>query len=139
MQNKKLYDQWKLTEDISESTETIKYAFVTFRSMRGKEKCLQCFKYAEANAKLEPVEEDKMFFDKYLNMEHPVAPSSYKWENVMYSRCNRIVRAIIIWVIAVIMIFLALLLMIKFSNWNEELKANADPNRICPKDETHDG
>ena len=91
--------------------------------------------HAEANAKIDPEEEDKMFFDKYLEMEHPVAPTSYKWENVVYSRCNRIVRAIIVWIVALIIIFLALLLMIKFQDYNEELKANADPTKICPADE----
>lgn len=29
--------------------------------------------------------------------------------------------------------------MVRFKDWNDTLKANADPNKICPSDETHGG
>ena len=80
-----------------------------------------------------------MFFDRFLGMEHPVAPSSLIWKNVSYTKCNRLVRSIIVWIFSCALVFTALILMVYFKDWNDELKANADPNMICPYDEAHKG
>jgi hypothetical protein len=48
MQEEKLYEKWEITDDNgkSKSDSSIEHAYVTFRSMKGKEMCLKVFKDA---------------------------------------------------------------------------------------------
>ena len=58
--------------------------------------------------------------------------SSIKWENMRYTRCNRITRGIIVWIIAILIMALAFYGMVRFKNYGDGLIAAA-PTARCPK------
>lgn len=111
------------------------YAYVTFRSMRGKRKCQQTFSYVESFSKRNPeVEEEKKFFGNTLKFYDTCAPSSIKWEHISYSKCNRGCRSTLVWLFAILLVCIAFYLMVLFKNFNDELKAGASLDTKCPKE-----
>lgn len=48
IQEEQLYDKYEITEENgrTEDDQSVQAAYVIFRSMQGKDKCLQCFQYA---------------------------------------------------------------------------------------------
>lgn len=52
------------------------------------------------------------------------------WDNIGLTRCNRWTRKIIIWGFALLLILIALILMVRFTNYSTELTAAA-PNVDC--------
>jgi len=83
--DEKLYDKWEINEanGRAEGDSTIKYAFVTFRSTKGKKKAMTIFKYAQEFAPKGRKSVDlKMFFGKYLQVKNSPSPSNIKWENI---------------------------------------------------------
>ena len=134
IQEEKLYEKWEITgkNGRSESDKSILYAYVTFKSMRGKEMCMKQLEHAQANAKKNPEENEKMFFDRFLTVATCVAPSSIIWKNIQYSPCNRAVRATIVWIIAFGIVALAFYGMVRFKDYNDEIKAGASLDVKCP-------
>lgn len=61
---------------------TIKYAFVTFKSMEGKEKAEKLFSYAEYKHKQGEGDGSEKFYDRFMSCETVVAPSSLRWKNI---------------------------------------------------------
>jgi septum formation topological specificity factor MinE len=61
LQEEKLYEKWAITAENGrhEKMTTNARAYVTFRSMVGKQKAQQLFEFAEANAKRSEVEHEK--------------------------------------------------------------------------------
>jgi hypothetical protein len=101
--------------------------------MQGKEKAMQCFRYARELAKTMPEETNKMFFHRWLRFEHPPAPTSMIWKHQVYSECNRYTRTVIIWILAFAIIVGAFYLIVFFKNLNDELTLDAGINVKCPK------
>lgn len=111
------------------------YAYVTFRSMRGKKQCEKTFSYVESFAKRSPeVEEEKKFFGETLKFYNTCAPSSIKWEHIGYTKCNRGCRSACVWLFAFCLVAIAFYLMVLFKNLNDELKAGASLDTKCPKE-----
>lgn len=136
IQEEQLYDKYEITEENgrTEDDQSVQAAYVIFRSMQGKDKCLQCFQYAQQNAKLIPGETEKMFFGRWLRFSSPAAPTSMIWKHQVYSDCNRLARTIIIWILAGIVIVLAFYLMVIFKIWNDEMLLEAGINVKCAKE-----
>jgi len=61
MQNDALYEKWELNKkkDRSENTQTNIIAYVTFKSMMGKDVAQKIFTFAEKNAKEDEAENEK--------------------------------------------------------------------------------
>ena len=53
----------------TEEDVTIVYAYVTFRSMKGKDSCINTFSHVEDLAKKDPKEDEKKFMEMYLEIE----------------------------------------------------------------------
>lgn len=119
------------TNGRSKSDHTNLFAFVTFRSMKGKKRAEKIFLHAEANAKIYSEENDKKFCGKFLACGTVCSPSSFKWENISVTYCNRLTRSLIIWTLAAGMIFLAFYLMVMFKDWNDSIKAELSTKK-CP-------
>jgi hypothetical protein len=98
----------------SKSDHSNLFAFVTFRSMKGKKRAERIFMHAAANSKLWSEENEKKFWNEFLSCSPVCSPSSIKWHNINVTFCNRMTRTIIIWIIAFAIIFLALFLMVIF-------------------------
>lgn len=130
-----LYEKYEITETNGRSTsdQSFQRAYVTFRSMQGKDKALQCFKYAQQLSKRTPSETEKMFFNRWLRFDSPPAPTSMIWKHQIYSECSRITRTTIIWLLAAGVIIGAFYLMVFFKNWNDELVRDAGIDVVCPK------
>lgn len=49
IQEEQLYEKYEITESNGRSygDQSFQCAYVTFRSMQGKDKCMQCFEFAE--------------------------------------------------------------------------------------------
>jgi len=77
-------------------------------------------------------QDPKRFFDKWLNVIPAISMSSIIWKNIGYTKKNRMIRSTIIWIIAGLMIFCALLIMVAFKDYGDGLKAAA-PTSQCPK------
>jgi len=73
-----------------------------------------------------------MFFGRFLIVETCCSPSSIKWKNIQYSELNRAVRSTLIWIMATIIVMLAFYGMVRFKDWNDELKAGAALDTNCP-------
>jgi hypothetical protein len=134
IQNDLLYERWILNDKKgrTEKLQTNQVAFITFKSMAGKDKAMDLFEFAEDMAKEDPKEEEKAFFNRFLHITSPVAMSSIKWQNMKYSKCNRYTRQIIVWIIALLIIALAFYGMVRFKNYGDGLVAAA-PSARCPK------
>ena len=133
LQEEKLYEQWEINDfnGRSKSDHSNLFAFVTFRSMKGKKRAEKIFTHAQANAKIYSEENEKKFFEQFLSVGTVCSPSSFKWNNISVTYCNRLIRSIIIWTIAIGMIVLAFYLMIIFKDWNDSIKAELSTKK-CP-------
>lgn len=134
-QEEKLYEKYEITETNGRSTsdQSFQCAYVTFRSMQGKEKAMQCFQFAKDLAKQDETELNKMFFHRWLRFEQPPAPTSMIWKHQIYSECSRFTRKVVIWILAFGIIIAAFYLMVFFKNLNDELTLDAGINVKCPK------
>lgn len=117
----------------SKSDHSNLFAFVTFRSMKGKKRAEKIFMHAAANSKLWSEENEKKFWDEFLTCSTVCSPSSIKWQNISVTFCNRLTRSIIIWLIAIGIIVLAFYLMIIFKDWNDSIKAELS-TATCPSE-----
>lgn len=135
MQEEKLYEKYEITETNGRSISDVSFqcAYVTFRSMNGKDKALQCFQFAEQLSKSIQSEQEKMFFKRWLRFSSPPAPTSMIWKHTIYSECNRWTRTIIIWLLAAGILVGAFYLMVFFKNLNDTLIIGAGTNVQCPK------
>ena len=81
IQEEKLYDKYEMTEANGRTEEdvTIVYAYVTFRSMKGKDRCINTFSHVEDLAKKDPKEDEKKFMDMYLEIEEALPPGAMQW------------------------------------------------------------
>ena len=70
-----MYDLYEITEENGrkETDQTISNCFVTFKSMQGRDRCLNTFSHVEALAKDNPDELEKQFMDKFL-IVHEASP-----------------------------------------------------------------
>lgn len=50
--------------------------------MQGKQKCVNSFSYCEAMAKENPEEEEKKFFEQYLEVVEAAPPGNIQWKNI---------------------------------------------------------
>lgn len=78
MQEDRLFEKYEITKENgrSEKDQTIKQAFVTFRSMKGKDRALHTFSHCEQAAKEDATEEEKKFKEVYLNFEEALPPGA---------------------------------------------------------------
>lgn len=127
MQNEQLYERWELNlrKGRKETTQSIMVAYITFKSMLGKQIAQKIFEFAELNSKDDPSEKDKAFLDNFLTVTNTVAMSGIIWKNIGLRWYDRLTRKIIIWVLAIGIIFGALILMVIFQNYSTELLAAA--------------
>ncbi len=102
--------------------------------MEGKEKAEKLFSYAEYKHKQGEGDGSEKFYDRFMSCETVVAPSSLRWKNIQLSDCNRQTRTIIIWIIAWIIVIVAFYGMVRFKNFNDELKAGGALDTVCPKE-----
>jgi hypothetical protein len=84
MQNDILYEKWELNDKKkrTEKLKSIKKAYITFKSMRGKQIAQRIFGYAKENekgGKKGAPKDSKAFFGRYLTVNNTVAMSSIKW------------------------------------------------------------
>ena len=116
LQEEKLYEMWEINDvnGRSKSDHSNLFAFVTFRSMKGKRRAERIFTHAAANSKIWSEEKEKKFWDEFLSCSNVCSPSSIKWYNINVTFCNRVTRTIIVWMIAFGIIFLALFAMVLF-------------------------
>ena len=165
-QNDMLYEKWSLDDKRgrTEKLHTIKSAFITFRSMRGKNMAKKIFEFAEENEKKKvagmdcckgwgtkcmrcwncccpcckcakkkkkaPPKGSKEFRGNYLKIHDAVAMSSIKWENIGISKCNRYTRKTCIWAFALLLVFVAFILMVQFTLYSDALLVAA-PKISC--------
>jgi hypothetical protein len=133
-QEDKLYNKWEINEANGRKLEdrTNRYAYVTFRSMKGKNRAEKVFRYAEDNSKQYQEEHEKKFFDQWLSCEPVIAPSNIKWRNVNVSFCERFWRSCAMWTCAFLLIFLAFCLMVWFKDFGDGVTMLASSDRVCP-------
>jgi hypothetical protein len=136
LQEEKLYEKWEITDDNGHSLDekSIEQAYITFRSMEGKEQFKALFEHAEFLAQTDASQNSKMFFNRFLEVNEPCAPSSINWYNIQYTDCNRLTRKIIIWIVAVIVVVIGFYGMVRFKDFNDELVAGAAIESKCPKE-----
>lgn len=127
MQNEQLYEKWEinLRKGRKETTQSIMVAYITFKSMLGKQIAQKLFEFAEENSKEDASEKDKAFLGNFLTVQNTVAMSGIIWSNIGLHRYSRWARKIIIWIVAIAIIFGALFLMVTFQNYSTELLAAA--------------
>jgi hypothetical protein len=134
LQNNQLYEEWTLDDHHgrTEDSVTVKTAWITFRSMYGKEKAMQIFEYAEKLGKDDSSQEVKMFWDRYLEVSTPIAAQAYIWGNLKHPHWLRYLVQGIVWGIAVGIIILAFYFMVQFKLYSDSLIAAA-PKAMCPE------
>lgn len=145
-QEEMLYNKYKIKEVDGKQVpyRENKFAYVTFRSMKGKRRAEKVFKYAEANSKkvfydrddpnTREIQFEKKFFDHWLTCESVIAPSNIKWRNVNVSFCERFGRTLCMWLFAIVLIFIAFCLMVWFKDLGDGVTRLADSNIICPEE-----
>ena len=101
--------------------------------MRGKQKCVDLFAEAEANAGKSTKAKRLQFYGQWLDVQETCSPNTLIWHHLRYSTCNIVTRCILVWILAVIICLLAFIAMVAFKNYNDELMAGASPNMKCPK------
>ena len=104
-------------------TQTFSTCFVTFKSMSGKDRAEQIFKFAKDN--LNEGAEERMFHGRWLVCSNPIPFSSYIGSHIRMSKCNRGFRSFIIWLLAGAIIAAALIGMVMFADYNYSLTAAA--------------
>lgn len=133
LQNNQLYEEWALDDHAgrTEDSVTVKTAWITFRSMYGKEKAMQIFEYAEKLGKDDPSQEVKKFWDRYLEVSTPIAAQAYIWGNLKHPHWLRYLVQGFVWALAVGVIVLAFYFMVQFKLYSDSLVAAA-PKAMCP-------
>jgi len=117
----------------TEETKTIEFCFVTFKCMSGKQKCMTAFADAEFMAEEDPGEEKKKLMGKFIEVEEALPSGCIQWLNIKYPWWNRLIRTIIIWTIAWIIIIGGFILIIYFKDLNDSMVIEASLNTKCPK------
>ena len=71
-----MYDMYEMTEENGkkETDQTVHNAFITFRSMQGRDRCINTFSHVEALSKENPDELEKAFMDKFLEVHEAMPP-----------------------------------------------------------------
>lgn len=93
---------------------------------------MDCLQYAEYYADKNVENDEKQFYGRWLKYETPPAPSSIIWKNSNYSEANRLMRSIIIWILAVLVIIGAFYLMLYFKYINDEYTKGTGSGTVCP-------
>jgi hypothetical protein len=127
---------WEINEvnGRSEGDRSNKFAYVTFRSMKGKNRAEKLFMYAKDNSKMYEEEHQKKFFDQWLDVSAVIAPSNIKWRNINVSYCNRCSRSICMWIFAFVLLALAFIAMIFFKDWSDSLINSVASPKPCPEE-----
>ena len=135
MQEKKLYNKWEITPENENTVDdlTLPIAFVVFKSMRGKQKCVELFSEAEANAAKSSRFKELRFLGNWLDVKETCSPNTLIWHHLRYGTCNRVTRCVLVWILALCICMLAFVAMVAFKNYNDELMAGASPNMKCPR------
>ena len=134
IQEDRLFEKYEITKENgrSEKDKSITQAFITFRSMKGKDRCIHTFSDCEEAAKEDPSEEEKKFKDVYLTVEEALPSGAIQWQNLKYSLCCRTTITIVFWIVALFLVAVAFYLMIIFKDYNDALVMNAGLNTKCP-------
>jgi len=75
-----------------------------------------------------------MFYERWLVCSNPINFSSYIGSHIRISKCSRVTRSIIIWILAGAIIAAALIGMVMFADYNYSLTAAASMNEACQPD-----
>lgn len=129
---------WEISDVNGRSTgdRHNKFAYVTFRSMKGKNRAEKLFMYAEANSKMYEEEMQKKFWEQWLAVTNVTSPSNIQWPNINLSYANRMCRFTCMWVFAIILIVLAFLAMVFFKDWSDALVNSVGSPTPCPEEGT---
>ena len=135
MQEKKLYNKWEITPENEYTVEDCSFpmCFIVFKSMRGKQKFLELFEDAEANSSKSRSYNALKFLGSWMRVKCTCSPNTLIWHHLTYSKCNKITRCLLVWILALLICVLAFICMVAFKNYNDELMAGASPNMKCPK------
>lgn len=70
IQEDKMYDMYEITEENGkkETDLSIIKCYISFKSMRGQERCFNTFSHVEALSEENPDELEKMFMEKFLEV-----------------------------------------------------------------------
>ena len=136
IQEEKLYEKYEMTEENgkTEKDQTRKRAFITFKSMKGKERCENTFFGVKQAAKENPKEDEKKFQDKYLEVIEAEPAGAIQWQNLRYSLCCRTTTSFLFWILALLILCLAFYFMIIFKDYNDALVASAKLDTKCPSE-----
>lgn len=93
--------------------------------MAAKEHCLEIFNEAERQAIRGAKWEEFLFLNRYLYVRETVSMSGIIWNNIGLDLRERVCRKLVIWGFAMALIFVALILMVNFTNYTTELTAAA--------------
>ena len=99
--------------------------------MLGKDRAEQIFQNPEMSATIFKEERDLKFYDEHLKCETSIAFSSIIASHIRLSKCNRVTRSIIIWMLALAIVAAAFVGMLMFNDYNASLVANAG-TKACP-------
>ena len=130
----------------SKGARSIKYAYVVFRSMDGMSKVLNAYNITAfyrilymyicpacccgKNAK----KTRALYFNRrWLKVSKACLPDEIKWENIGYGACNRRIRKIFIWLIAIIMIGLGILGVVFMKVKSDGMKKDFQTQIACPE------
>jgi hypothetical protein len=73
------------------------------------------------------------FFKSWLNPQRASLPENIKWENLGYSRTNRLLRKTIVWCFAILLIIISLVGISLFKMKTDELSKEFKIDVRCPE------
>ena len=100
--------------------------------MLGKQRAEQIFQTPEMSSTSFKEEHDLKFYEERRECEAPIAFSSNIASHIRLSKCNRVTRSVIIWILAIIIVAAAFIGMVFFNDYNESLLAFSAGNIACP-------
>jgi len=81
---------------------------------------------------------EKHFYQRWLKVTKACEPDEINWENIGYSGCSRFFRKLVIWIVALAMIFVGLLALVYMKYKADELKEEYQTQIDCPESLTRE-
>ena len=131
----------------SPDTCTIKYAYVTFRSMHDKNQVLKAYNISSryrfvvnnlcccCMREQQEMLRQRMFYDRWIKVKKASEPDEIQWENLGVSKLSRCCRRTCVWIFAVIIILVAIVGMVQFKvNSDDAVKNGYNTQYDCPQE-----
>jgi len=131
-------EEVKLEKHEQKAQTEVVNAYVTFRSMEGKERALYAFRYTACKRcclmccfRAEKVRK-KLFYGRWLRVKQAISPDLINWQNLSVGTFGKYTRLILIYLVAIFLIILSFSCII-YAKSVERDAMEYSPQIDCPK------